>query len=55
MVPPSVAEAFKKGGGVSFESYPEEISSAIDLINQGNYQGRFISYWLNTLPDVVKN
>lgn len=53
-VAPKVAAAFKAGGGVSFEDYPEELVEAIDLINRGNYEHRLISYWLKALPDVLK-
>lgn len=53
-VAPKVAEAFKEGGGVCFHDYPEELVDAIDLINRGNYEQRFISYWLKALPEVFK-
>lgn len=49
-----VAEAFKIGGGVSFQDYPDELVEAIDLINRGNYEHRFVSYWLKALPDILK-
>lgn len=51
---PEVVKAFRHGGGVSFADYPEELVEAIDLINRGNYERRFVSYWLKALPDVVE-
>lgn len=52
-VAPKVAEAFEKGGGVPFQDYGTEGVLALDLINRGNYQHRFVSYWLKAVPDVV--
>jgi 2-polyprenyl-3-methyl-5-hydroxy-6-metoxy-1,4-benzoquinol methylase len=51
---PRVAEAFQKGGGVPFQDYGMEGILALDLINRGNYEHRFASYWLQTLPEVVE-
>ncbi|MGI9303239.1 MAG: class I SAM-dependent methyltransferase [Gammaproteobacteria bacterium] len=48
-----VAEAFESGGGVPFQDYGEEGILALDLVNRGNYEHRFASYWLKALPDVV--
>lgn len=53
-VAPAVANAFKHGGGVSFQEYPEELVDAIDLINRGNYEQRFASYWLKSIPGLVE-
>lgn len=52
-VAPKVAEAFESGGGVPFEHYGEEGILALDLVNRGNYEHRFASYWLKALPDVL--
>jgi len=52
-VAPKVAEAFAKGGGVPFEQFGPECVEALDLINRGQYEERFASYWLKSLPDVV--
>ncbi len=52
-VAPQVATAFVHGGGVSFEDYGRDGVLALDLINRGQYEQRFASYWLGTLPEVV--
>jgi SAM-dependent methyltransferase len=48
-----VAEAFRTGGGVRFEDFPDDLIPAIDLSNAGTYDQRLTSYWLAQLPDVV--
>jgi SAM-dependent methyltransferase len=50
---PKVAEAFVKGGGVRFEEFGPECVHALDLINRGQYEQRFTSYWLQGLPEVA--
>ena len=52
-VAPRVAEAFAQGGGVPFADFGPECVNALDLINRGQYEERFASYWLKSLPDVV--
>jgi 2-polyprenyl-3-methyl-5-hydroxy-6-metoxy-1,4-benzoquinol methylase len=52
-VAPRVAEAFEKGGGVPFADFGPDCVNALDLINRGQYEERFASYWLKGLPDVV--
>jgi len=52
-VAPRVAEAFGKGGGVPFADFGPDCVNALDLINRGQYEERFASYWLKSLPDVV--
>ena len=52
-VAPQVATAFAQGGGVPFEDYGADGIHALDLINRGQYEQRFASYWLGTLPEVV--
>jgi len=52
-VAPRVAEAFEKGGGVPFADFGPDCVNALDLINRGQYEERFASYWLKSLPDVV--
>ncbi|MGH8728910.1 MAG: class I SAM-dependent methyltransferase [Burkholderiales bacterium] len=52
-VAPRVAVAFEKGGGVPFKDYGADGVEALDLLNGGQYEQRFASYWLKSLPDVV--
>ena len=52
-VAPRVARAFAEGGGVAFGDYGPEGLLALDLINRGQYEHRFASYWLQALPEVV--
>src|SRR5438067_7706173 len=52
-VAPKVADAFAKGGGVPFSEFGPECVTALDLINRGQYEERFASYWLKSLPDVI--
>ncbi|HZE61007.1 MAG TPA: class I SAM-dependent methyltransferase [Burkholderiales bacterium] len=52
-VAPRVVEAFAKGGGVPFADFGPDCVNALDLINRGQYDERFASYWLKSLPDVV--
>jgi len=51
---PKVAEAFARGGGVPFEEFGPECVHALDLINRGQYETRFVDYWLGTLPETVR-
>jgi 2-polyprenyl-3-methyl-5-hydroxy-6-metoxy-1,4-benzoquinol methylase len=53
-VAPKVADAFRTGGGVRFEGFGPECVVALDMINSGQYEQRFGSYWLTKLPDVVE-
>jgi len=53
-VAPRVAEAFERGGGVRFEEYGPDGVLALDMVNRGQYEHRFASYWLKALPDVVQ-
>ncbi|HEX7052541.1 MAG TPA: class I SAM-dependent methyltransferase [Burkholderiales bacterium] len=50
---PKVAEAFAQGGGVPFEAFGPDCVHALDLINRGQYEARFVDYWLQALPDVI--
>src|SRR6185295_2060787 len=52
-VAPRVAQAFESGGGVAFEEFGPDCVRALDLINGGMYEHRFIDYWLQSLPDVI--
>ena len=52
-VAPRVAAAFEKGGGVPFADFGPDCVNALDLINRGQYEERFASYWLKSLPQVV--
>src|SRR3954462_11039743 len=52
-VAPRVVEAFAKGGGVPFPDFGPDCVSALDLINRGQYEERFASYWLKSLPEVT--
>ena len=51
---PAVAAAFEQGGGVPFAEYGAHGVDALELINRGQYEHRFASYWLQALPDVVR-
>jgi 2-polyprenyl-3-methyl-5-hydroxy-6-metoxy-1,4-benzoquinol methylase len=51
---PKVAEAFARGGGVPFEEFGADCVNALDLINRGQYEARFVDYWLQSLPNAVK-
>jgi len=51
---PQVAEAFASGGGVRFEDFGTDGIASLDLINRGQYEHRLTSYWLKTLPHVVR-
>ena len=53
-VAPRVAEAFEQGGGVPFQDYGADSVEALDLMNRGMYEHRFVSYWLQAVPEVVK-
>jgi 2-polyprenyl-3-methyl-5-hydroxy-6-metoxy-1,4-benzoquinol methylase len=50
---PKVAEAFRKGGGVPFEEFGPDCVRALDLINRGQYETRFVDYWLQSVPQAV--
>ncbi len=50
---PQVADAFEKGGGVRFADVGQDGVTAFDLINRGQYEHRFTSYWLRTMPRVT--
>lgn len=52
-VAPKVADAFHTGGGVRFKDFGPECVVALDMINSGQYEKRFSSYWLSMLPDIV--
>ena len=51
---PRVAEAFRNGGGVPFADYGPDCVHALDLINRGQYEQRFASYWLSVLPAITE-
>ncbi len=53
-VAPKVAQAFKDGGGVSLSELGSDGIEALDWLNCGQYQKRFASLWLNSLPDIVE-
>lgn len=53
-VAPKVAEAFRVGGGVKFAEFGTEGVEALDMINAGQYEQRFTTYWLAKIPDVAK-
>ena len=50
---PKVAQAFAQGGGVPFDEFGADCVHALDLINRGQYESRFVDYWLQALPQVV--
>ena len=51
---PRVSDAFISGGGVPFEDYGQDGILAIDLMNRGLYEQRFVSYWLKSMPTVYE-
>jgi SAM-dependent methyltransferase len=51
---PKVAQAFRQGGGVSLSDLGTAGVEALDWLNCGQYEQRFTSHWLTTLPDVVE-
>jgi 2-polyprenyl-3-methyl-5-hydroxy-6-metoxy-1,4-benzoquinol methylase len=53
-VAPEVARAFAEGGGVRFEQFGPECVSALDLINRGQYEHRFVDYWMKALPEAAE-
>ena len=53
-VAPKVLQAFRDGGGVRFDDYPDGCREAIDLMNRGSYDHRLVDYWLAQMPDVVE-
>jgi 2-polyprenyl-3-methyl-5-hydroxy-6-metoxy-1,4-benzoquinol methylase len=52
-VAPRVADAFAAGGGVPFAAFGPEGVAALDMLNRGQYEHRFQSYWLKAVPDVM--
>lgn len=50
---PKVAEAFARGGGVAFEEFGGDCVHALDLINRGQYESRFVDYWLQAVPEAI--
>jgi SAM-dependent methyltransferase len=52
-VAPAVATAFVQGGGVRFADFGADGVVGLDLINRGQYEHRFTSYWLKSLPQVT--
>ena len=53
-VGPRVAKAFREGGGVPFDDFPEEFLVALNLMSQGAFDRRLTGEWLQELPDAVK-
>jgi 2-polyprenyl-3-methyl-5-hydroxy-6-metoxy-1,4-benzoquinol methylase len=54
-IAPRVAAAFESGGGVPFEDYGADGVEALDLVNRGQYEKRFVAQWLKALPSVVRS
>ena len=52
-VAPDVARAFAEGGGVRFEAFGPECVEALELINGGQYEARFVDYWMKSVPDAA--
>jgi 2-polyprenyl-3-methyl-5-hydroxy-6-metoxy-1,4-benzoquinol methylase len=52
VVAPKVAEAFRKGGGVSQSEYPEELFAAMERMTAPMYKHYLIQQWLPALPEV---
>lgn len=53
-VAPRVATAFAEGGGVPFEDFGAEGIEAVALLNQGQYEQRFASHWLQSTPEIAE-
>jgi 2-polyprenyl-3-methyl-5-hydroxy-6-metoxy-1,4-benzoquinol methylase len=53
-VAPRVVRAFREGGGVGFDEFPEDSYLALDLMNRGNYEHRLTSQWLEAVPEAAK-
>lgn len=51
---PKVAEAFKSGGGVTLDDLGADGVDALDWLNCGQYEHRFTSHWLQTMPEVTE-
>ena len=51
---PKVAAAFKTGGGVTLDDLGTEGIDALDWLNCGQYEHRFTSHWLKSVPGVVE-
>lgn len=51
---PQVAEAFKSGGGVTLDDLGADGIEALDWLNCGQYEHRFTSHWLKSVPGVVE-
>jgi 2-polyprenyl-3-methyl-5-hydroxy-6-metoxy-1,4-benzoquinol methylase len=52
-VAPEVARAFAAGGGVRFEQFGPECVEALELINGGQYEARFVDYWMRSVPEAA--
>jgi 2-polyprenyl-3-methyl-5-hydroxy-6-metoxy-1,4-benzoquinol methylase len=52
-VAPEVARAFAEGGGVPFERFGPECVEALELINGGQYESRFVDYWMKSVPEAA--
>ena len=53
-VAPRVALAFEEGGGVPFADYGADGIEALDMLNRGQYEQRFATHWLKSLPEIVQ-
>ncbi len=52
---PRVAEAFERGGGISYADFGEDIVAGIDRMNSPAISTLLTAKWLPKLPDVVAN
>ncbi len=50
---PRIADAFERGGGVSFSDFGAEMPVALEQMNRPVYERRLVQSWLPTMPDVV--
>lgn len=51
---PRVAEAFRRGEGVSFADYGSDMPLALEAMNRSVYENRLVRDWLKALPEAVQ-
>ena len=53
-IAPKLAEAFRKGGGVTQAEYSPELWEAMERASAGMYRNQLIRKWLPTMPQAVE-
>ena len=51
-IAPKIVDAFKNGGGVSFEEFGEDIYKGIEMMNKGPYNNLLVKYWIPAVPEI---